>query len=319
MSTESVEDPNQAEKTRLRQLLNDTHSLRLHIKNTSPSTQSIDKLKDLAEQCLSLSNALSMEHGKGLSLEMLFTAKLMALEATGRGGAATSAYAELEGGFLEANKIAISYQDKHLETRILEGLANVYRRSDQHEKEINIIEKAITLGRTVPKVLALLDAYHRVINFLYEKMPDNTDAIVKANTEYWSHYLWLKEQPEFNHDQFILQKKVLLYKIAVYIGSIAGSPFNLGEANPDDHKIALEAYDEAIYIATVMKNYEFLCAAHAHKALALTSRITVAEKQQLLQNLKDLEDTYRPQNDELGEMIKVLEKQLSPPLQETGR
>jgi len=162
-------------------------------------------------------------------------------------------------------------------------------------------------------MVALLDAYHRVINYLYDKQPDHSDAIVKANTDYWSNYLWLKEQPGFDRDQFIMQKKILLYKIAIYVGSIAGNPLNIGEQNPEDRKIAQEAYDEAIHIATLLKSDELLCAAHAHKALMLLPHLTLVEKEHMLSNLKALEETYHPENLELKEMINMLEKQLSPP------
>jgi len=307
----TVEDPNLTqEKVRLRELLNETHTFRLSLRGTHPTSEQTEKLRGLAEQCLSISNQLNMEHGKALSLEMLFTAKLIALESRGREVPSQDFFA-LEGDLLEAEKIAISFNDKHLVTRILEGLANIYRRTDQYEKEINTIDKAISVERTVPKTVALLDAYHRVLNYLYEKQQNHTDAIVKANTDYWGNYLWVKTQPTFDRDQFIMQKRIFLYKVAIYVGSLAGNPLNVGEQNPEDYTIAQEAYDEAIYIATLLQNNELLCAAHAHKALMLLPRLNVDQKLQLLHNLKALEDTYHPENEELREMIATIEKQFS--------
>jgi len=316
MST-ATEDPLRQEKVQLRDLLNETHTFRLSLRGTHPTDEQVAKLRGLADQCLATSTTLNMEHGKALSLEMLFTAKLIALELRGR-EVPSQEFFDLEPDLLEAEKIARAYNDKHLVTRILEGLANIYRRTDQYEKEINTIDKAISIERTVPKTVALLDAYHRVLNFLYEKQPTHTDAIVKANTDYWGNYLWLKTQPGFDRDQFVMQKKVLLYKIAIYIGSLAGNPLNVGEQNPDDYHIAQEAYDEAIHIATLLNNSELLCAAHAHKALMLLPRLNVEQKQQMLQNLKALEETYHPENEEVREMIAMIEKQFVTPQEDVA-
>ena len=109
---------------------------------------------------------------------------------------------------------------------------------------------------------------------------------------YWENYLWLKDQPGFERDKFILSKRISLYKVAIsfhlsppplfsrlhlpvpfslsptllqtilntlffdttniYIGSIAGNPLNLGEQNPENFSIAGEAYDEAICIFSLL-------------------------------------------------------------------
>jgi len=304
-------------KTQLKELLNVAHTLRLSLKLSPPSSSSssqssvlerIQQLKETCEKCLELSKELNMEHGKSLSLEMLVSAKMMELDLKKDSG---KEYLPLEQELVEAEKIALEYRDKHLETRILELLANIYRRTDQYDKEIGAIEKAILLSRTTPKVTALLDAFHRVINYLFEHQPDNSDSIVKAHTEYWENYLWLKEQQDFDKNQFIQTHKILLYKVCIYVASIAGNPLNLGEANPEDTKIALEAYDEAINVATVLNNKELLCAAHAHKAMMLMPKLSPDQRYLMLDNLRKLEDAYRPENTELSEMIRLLQEQIN--------
>jgi len=302
-------------KARLKELLNVAHSLRNSLKQIPTSSSSsasmvenIQKLKDTCGQCLELSKELNMEHGKSLSLEMLVSAKMIELD---HKHADPPDYLPLEEELVEAEKIALEYRDKNLETRILELLANIYRRTDQFDKEIRTIEKAILLSKTNPKVIALLDAYHRVINYLFEYESNNSDSIVKAHTEYWENYLWLKEQPDFNKNQFIQTHKIHLYKVCIYIANIAGNPLNIGEANPEDTKIALEAYDEAIHVATVLSNNEFLCVAHAHKAMMLMPKLSVTQKVTLLDNLRKMEEAYHPQSTELSEMIRLLDEQLS--------
>ena len=160
-------------------------------------------------------------------------------------------YLDLQPDLMEAQKLAISYGDVHLVTRIsllsflslvlslfyfwllpllsfmlyfiiiifdsfyvLELLANIYRRSDLYEQEVGTIERAVKVSRTsitrgeggegmvilifltsslsstlflislVPKVMALLDAMQRMIDFLFAKHSDNADVILKYHTQY---------------------------------------------------------------------------------------------------------------------------------------
>jgi len=310
------------EKVKLKELLNTAHTLRNAQRGVaSPRSEDAERLVELAQECLGLSEKLGMEHGKGLSLEMLGFGKMMRLDIDAHANKDTvktdqakedmnGQYIDVEAGLLEAQKIAINYNDAHLLTRVLESLANIYRRTDQYDKEITTIEKAVKLSRNVPKVMALLDAYHRMINYLFDHDPNNADLNLKLHTNYWENYLWLKEQPEFDRDKFILAKRILLYKVSLYIGSIAGNPLNLGEQNPDDFNIASEAYDEAIYIATRINNNELLCAAHAQKALMLLPKLNYEEKRRLLDVLISIETAYKPTNNELSEIIEMVKQQL---------
>lgn len=71
----------EAEKTKLKELLNQAHTLRNSQRGLpSPKKEDIQKLKNLAEECLSISDKLQMEHGKGLSLELLGYASMMELD-----------------------------------------------------------------------------------------------------------------------------------------------------------------------------------------------------------------------------------------------
>eukprot|EP00026_Physarum_polycephalum_P009818 Phypoly_transcript_09955.p1 GENE.Phypoly_transcript_09955~~Phypoly_transcript_09955.p1 ORF type:complete len:322 (+),score=65.06 Phypoly_transcript_09955:197-1162(+) len=312
-------------KAKLKEQLNVAHTLRNSIRNlSSPRKEDVEKIKSVAEECLALATSINMEHGKALSLELLSFAKMIELDSIYHTDAETirtddqkevmkRKYLELEPDLMEAQKLAINYGDVHLVTRVLELLANIYRRADAYEQEVATIERALKVSRTTPKVLALLDALTRMIDFMFEKHPEHADAILKYHTHYWENYLWLKEQPGFDRDKFILSRRIHFYKVAIYIGSIAGNPLNLGEQNPENFKIAGEAYDEAIYIATVLKNNELLCAAHAHKALMLLPKLGQEEKRQLLNLLISLEENFKPESSELRDIIDMIKNQLSAP------
>jgi len=309
-------------KIKLKEQLNVAHALRNAQRTTGPRKEDIEKIKSVAQECLTLANSLNMEHGKALSLELICYGKMLELDSVNQPDKDTirtddqkeqikRQYLELEPNLQEAQKLAVSYGDVHLVTRILELLANIYRRTDQYEQEIGVIERAVKISRTIPKVMALLDAMQRLIDFLFAKHPDNADAILKFHTHYWENYLWLKDQTGFERDKFILFKRISLYKVAIYIGSIAGNPLNLGEQNPENFAVAGEAYDEAIYISTVLKNNELLCAAHAHKALMLLPKINQEEKRHMLGMLISLENNFKPESSELREIIDMIKNQLS--------
>jgi len=292
-------------KNILKRSLNEANTLRNSLRGKKPSQEEVSQLIEISSKCLQLSKDLDMEHGKGLSLDMLLYAQVAALDLK---SASPKEYLELLPKVEEAEKVALSYNDAHLETRILETLANLFMRAEQYEQESRVIEKALVLSRTTPKVMALCDTYQRIINQIYERNPSNADAMVKFHTEYWSHYLWLREQPDFNRDAWILANRGQLYKIAIYVASIAGNPLNVGESDPENYKIAKEAYDEAIYIAELMNNSEFLCAAQAHKANMLHTKVNASDRAALLKDLQQLEDTYHPTNTELRDVIKLIQE-----------
>lgn len=72
------------------------------------------------------------------------------------------------------------------------------------------------LGRTVPKVCALMSAYHRASEEIFRvakfnvdpsveqdnpQLKEQNDSLLKLNYQYWLEYSWLKEQDNFDMDK----------------------------------------------------------------------------------------------------------------------
>jgi len=251
-----------------------------------------------------------MDHGKALSLEMLSFAKVT--ELSDKHVEEDEPYNEIEPDLLEAEKIAKEFGDVNLYNRILEIRANIYLRIGRHDKEVECIEKACALLRTVPKMMVLLDAHSRLIDSLYTSSKPDTDLLLKYNARYWETYLWLRDEGRFSgfsRERFVEDKKRAnqLFKVAIYIGSFAGSPLHGGQEN-ENFKMGLEAFDEAIWVAEFLDNKEFLCAASAHRAAITFHKLNPEEKRLLIENLKRMQQTYEPDNSELHDLIDSLTK-----------
>jgi hypothetical protein len=85
-----------------------------------------------------------------------------------------------------------------------------------HEDEVRVLEAAVELGRSVPKVCALMSAYHRASEEIFRiakfnvdpsveqdnpQLKEQNDSLLKLNYQYWLEYSWLKEQDNFDMDK----------------------------------------------------------------------------------------------------------------------
>eukprot|EP01113_Clastostelium_recurvatum_P041899 TRINITY_DN6727_c0_g1_i2.p1 TRINITY_DN6727_c0_g1~~TRINITY_DN6727_c0_g1_i2.p1 ORF type:complete len:339 (-),score=110.28 TRINITY_DN6727_c0_g1_i2:64-1080(-) len=301
----------QADKEELKKQLNVALSLKNKIKETpagehGPLTQ---QLRDTCTRCMDLAKTAEVEHGRALALEMHVFARLTDL--TNKHEEEDEPYTALEDDIKESSKIASEFGDRALENRLLELQANIYLRIGRPDKEIDCIQSACKIQRTVPKMMALLDAYGRKLDSLFSTPKPDTDLLLKYNAEFWEVYLWLREEGSnrgFNKDQFVRADKrraAHLFKVALYIGSFAGNPLHGGKEE-ENVKMGMDAFDEAIWVAGVLDNKEYLCAATAHRASILYHKLNPLEKQELLSNLKQMQEKYEPDNNELADLIESI-------------
>eukprot|EP01132_Coremiostelium_polycephalum_P009896 gene9896-12139_t len=332
MSSSSANNNNN-DKEKLKILLNECLTIKNKIKTSIGFNKELaETLSKKCNESLKLAKQLSMEHGEALSKEMLCFAKWHLLLSKLQQQQQVDLLlideiASIESDLLQTEKTAVAFGDRQLQLRILELLTNIYSVSKQLDMEIETIDKVIRLSeRTVPKVSALLDAYFRKLSFVYqdrdriyqldnpqgqqplqggEGEEQSANGFMKLNAEAWEQYLWLKGQSQFNRDAFIRAKKAQLFKLAIYIGSLA-NPLISGK-DPKVLDISMEAFDEAFYIAELTKDNEYFCAASAHKSSVVYRTLAQPEREKLLQNLKDLQQQYQPKNDEIKDLIHSIE------------
>jgi len=299
----------ESDKLLLKNKLNEALALKNKLRDIPPNEQqpTLDNIIEICAQTKELSEKIDMIHGKALSIEMTVFAQIASLSNKHEEDA--EAYEVFEAPLNEAKKIAKEYGDVKLENRILEILANMYLRMGRHDKEVEAIERACGLQKTVPKVLALLDALSRLLDSLFLNPSPDSDLLMKINGDFWESYLILRDQMGYDKKQFIMDKRRAnhLFKVALYIGSFAGSPLHGGQEQ-ENFKLGMEAFDEAIWIANQLDNKEYLCASTAHKASVLYHRLTPTEKKECLKNLKQMQEKYEPENTELREIIENLTK-----------
>jgi len=324
------------QKNKLKQLLNEGLQLRLKLKTVPPTSsvfkEPLDRLQDIAQQCLKLSEVTQMDHGKAHAMEFICFCKWnrIIIEESQKENTSVQKIIEksdsIETQLLECRKLALGFSDKVLVSRVLELLVNIYNKTNQLDKEIATIEKAVDADRSVAKVVVLLDALFRRLEFIYQDrdriyqlnamskdpnappaQPDQQqdDAFMKLHVDTWEYYLWLKDQPSFPRDQYIMQKKTQLFKLAIYMGSLANPLISLKD--PEVIKIAMEAFDEAFYIADLIQDKEYFCAATAHKSSVSYRTLPQPEREALLQSLKDIEAKMKPKNSEIRDLIDSIE------------
>eukprot|EP01133_Synstelium_polycarpum_P020001 gene20001-23965_t len=305
-------------KLKLKDTLNKALTLRNVIKTRTPATpgysDAVTSLKMLATQASDISTQLSMEHGQALSAE--FNAFAVFCEINAKGGAPATnidTYEPLFASLEKARTSAVALGDKSLDSRIIELLTNIYAITDQFENEIELLERACSVDRSIPKVMALMNAYFKKLAYvygdrdrIYALQEGDQDAYMKLHINCWEQYLWLKEAgAPFNRDAYIKQHKGQLFKLAIYLGSMA-NPL-ISAKDPEVLSIAMEAFDEAFYIADLTNDPEFFCAATAHKSSAVYRTLPADQRESLLASLKKIESEVKPINSELRDLIDSIE------------
>eukprot|EP01112_Ceratiomyxa_fruticulosa_P014058 TRINITY_DN4001_c0_g2_i1.p1 TRINITY_DN4001_c0_g2~~TRINITY_DN4001_c0_g2_i1.p1 ORF type:complete len:310 (-),score=78.03 TRINITY_DN4001_c0_g2_i1:69-998(-) len=297
------------DKVLLKNKLNEALTLKNKLRDIAPNEQqaTLEQIIEICALTKELSEKIDMQHGKALSIEMSTFAQIASL--SNKHEEDPNAYEVFEAPLEEAKKIAKDYGDAKLENRILEIQANMYLRMGRHDKEAEAITRACGLQRTVPKVLALLDALSRLLDSLFLNPSPDSDLLMKVNADFWETYLILCEKMGYDKKLFIADKRRAnhLFKVALYIGSFAGNPLHGGQEE-ENFKLGMEAFDEAIWVANQLDNKEYLCAATAHKASVLYHKLTPPEKKECLKNLKHMQEKYEPENTELIEIIENLTK-----------
>ncbi|EGG21493.1 hypothetical protein DFA_01379 [Cavenderia fasciculata] len=307
------------EKTKVKELLNQSLALRNHLKTLTPSElvssqgrAKIHQLKVWTTEIIELSGRLGLDHGKALGLE--FNSFALFCENTSDD---IDQYHTILTQLEQARNTVLSLKDKSSHNRILELLTNIYSRTGEIEKEIETIERATRFEKNIPTMIALVKSYLKKLDYIYKDrdriysiQTDDGNAYMDLHVTCWDHYQWLKSQPAFAppmSDSFIKQNKSNLFKLCIYMGSLA-NPL-ISQKDQVIFNVSMEAFDEAFFIANLINDKEFICAATAHKSSILYRTLPPDERDQLLESLKKTDAEMKPVNSELRDLIDSIENQ----------
>ncbi|EGC29534.1 hypothetical protein DICPUDRAFT_42738 [Dictyostelium purpureum] len=316
----------------------------------------LGQLKECSKQSSKLCDELQHDHGKALTsmLNCFIDWNELILKYVNNSNSNNTKEIlkeesePIEKRLFDIRKIAQSFKDASLDARAMELLANIYSKTNQIDKEINILERAVAMEKTPPRSIALFDSYLRKLEFTYqdrdriyqlnnkdkenqsqqpkqqqqqpqpnEPKPDDDNGFMKLHADAWEIYLWLKSMPGFPRDQFLLQRKASMFKLCIYIGSLA-NPL-ISAKDKDIVSIAMEAFDEALHLADITQNKEYFCAATAHKSSVVYRTLPEDERDKLLKSLKEVEERMKPENSEIRDLINSIENKnpsLHPELKE---
>ncbi|KAN0037885.1 hypothetical protein ACTA71_000056 [Dictyostelium dimigraforme] len=317
-------------------------------------TTLLGQLREKSKQANELCEQLSHDHGKSLVsiLNCFINWNQLVLDATtSTTPTSTEKLKEyslpIESKLLEIRAIARSFKDASLDGRSMELLTNIYNKTNQIDKEVNILEKAVAAEKNPQRAIALFDAYLKKLDHTYQdrdriyqlnnkdsqqqqdtgdedikvstssskkhqqqqqeekEKEDKDNGFMKLHADAWEIYLWLKSMPGFPRDQFILQRKNQLFKLAIYIGSLA-NPL-ISAKDKEVVSISMEAFDEALHIADITQNKEYFCAATAHKSSVVYRTLPEDERVKLFQSLVEVEQSMKPTNSEIRDLIQSIE------------
>ncbi|KAN0008801.1 hypothetical protein ACTFIU_002094 [Dictyostelium citrinum] len=350
-------------KVKLQQILTDGLLLQKQVKvifaggNNNETTikqitMLLSQLRDKSKQANELCEQLSHDHGKSLVsiLNCFIDWNQLVLDAT---TSATPTSTEklkeyslpIESKLIEIRAIAKSFKDASLDARSMELLTNIYNKTNQIDKEVDILEKAVAAEKNPQRSVALFDAYLKKLDHTYQdrdriyqlnnkdsqqqqqqddedikvstssskkhqqqqekEKEDKDNGFMKLHADAWEIYLWLKSMPGFPRDQFILQRKNQLFKLAIYIGSLA-NPL-ISAKDKEVVSISMEAFDEALHIADITQNKEYFCAATAHKSSVVYRTLPEDERAKLFKSLVEVEQSMKPVNSEIRDLIQSIE------------
>ncbi|KAM9994744.1 hypothetical protein ACTFIY_000912 [Dictyostelium cf. discoideum] len=356
-------------KVKLQQILTDSLLLQKQVKvifaggNNNETTIKqittlLGQLRDKSKQANELCEQLSHDHGKSLVsiLNCFINWNQIVLDATTTSTTTPTSIEKLkeyslpiESKLMEIRSIAKSFKDASLDARSMELLTNIYNKTNQIDKEVDILEKAVAAEKNPQRSVALFDAYLKKLDHTYQdrdriyqlnnkdtqqqqqqqqdsdedikvstssskkyqqqqeekEKEDKDNGFMKLHADAWEIYLWLKSMPGFPRDQFILQRKNQLFKLAIYIGSLA-NPL-ISAKDKEVVSISMEAFDEALHIADITQNKEYFCAATAHKSSVVYRTLPEDERAKLFKSLVEVEQSMKPVNSEIRDLIQSIE------------
>eukprot|EP00020_Sapocribrum_chincoteaguense_P007280 CAMPEP_0170749538 /NCGR_PEP_ID=MMETSP0437-20130122/10447_1 /TAXON_ID=0 /ORGANISM="Sexangularia sp." /LENGTH=492 /DNA_ID=CAMNT_0011088465 /DNA_START=1 /DNA_END=1475 /DNA_ORIENTATION=+ len=218
-------------------------------------------------------------------------------------------YGALESRLTEASRFANAYGDVNLLETVLQQRANIYRQTGVYDSEVFVISASLKLSRTVPKVMALMDALDRDIRSIFAKgkfdydpteapeetaMKEQNERLMSRNYEYWVEWTWLRDSMDSvdEEEAYIRSHTGALFRNALYISTMLANPLLVGP-DPKQKEEAVEALAEAERIAALVGDPELAAIAFAKSAhFDFTNEATDAVKKDIVDKLSAYNDAH---------------------------
>lgn len=139
--------------------------------------------------------------------------------------------------------------------------------------------------------------------------------LLEHNFKCWHEIEWLRDKatqqdPDFKFDDFLIKFKVPVFAVSVYIGMMLANPF-VSEWKKEDVTISDKGFELALHIAKITDNMDEYCQAFALRARVNFGRSSGAVQDKVISELKELEEKYHPDDDEIRNLLRDIEQQRS--------
>jgi hypothetical protein len=218
-------------------------------------------------------------------------------------------YGALESRLTESSRFANAYGDVNLLETVLQQRANIYRQTGVYDSEVFVISASLKLSRTIPKVMALMDALDADIRSIFAKgkfdydpteapeetaMKDQNERLMARNYEYWVEWTWLRDSLESVEEEeaYVRAHTGPLFRNALYIATMLSNPLLVGP-DPKQKEEAVEALVEAERIAALVGDPELAAVAFAKSAhFDFTNESSDAGKKVIVDKLSAYNDSH---------------------------
>ena len=143
-------------------------------------------------------------------------------------------------------------------------------------------------------------------------------VILEYNIKCWEEIQWLRDSrgadsgdgAKVNFEEFLYRYHVPVYGVCVFVGTMLSNPY-VSEWKEKDVQSAQKAFALAIHVAELTKDDERFCTAAAYRVRSIFGRATAAEQEQMIAELKRLQETKKPQGTDITDLLSDIEKQRS--------
>ena len=147
-------------------------------------------------------------------------------------------------------------------------------------------------------------------------------VILEHNLKCWDEIQWLRDHStrtpdakgadagtaRVDYDEFLQRYHVPVYAVCVFVGTALANPY-ISEWRQPDVVASQRAFATAVRVAELTHDDERLCTAVAFRVRSVYGRATAAEQEQMVAELKTLQETKKPQGSDVSDLLADIEKQ----------
>ena len=140
-------------------------------------------------------------------------------------------------------------------------------------------------------------------------------VILECNIKCWDEIQWLQRSAcdgslglTINFDEFLRRFHVPVFAVCVFVGTVLANPY-ITEWKEKDVEASKRAFALAERVALLTDDGERLCTAVAYRVRSVYGRASAAEQEQLVAELKKLQQDKQPTGTDISDLLADIEKQ----------